>query len=439
MLWFRGARLFLKLTLAAIFAVFLSVNPGSVSLKWFGYQLEMPVAVLLVALFLLISVCLVIHSLWRKIWQIPELYLKFLQKRKVLKGERLLVKALTAIAAQQPEEAIHSIELAKVLIPSHPFIPVVAAQSAYMGHDSAKAKSYFETMCKDPSLRFLGLRGLILQAREQKDWLQAETFLKQALKLRPDSPWVQEQILENQVQLVETGQAQLIETQGVQRFLKSDVSKSHQAITYWLKAQKSPENVDAYVTSLTKANGLLPDHVPIACGLALAFYQSDNQSKAQKILKNTYKLQPHRDLATCWLKIHPGLKPLEAYQSLEKLTQPHSNHPETWWVMAHAAFEAQLWGQASKYLQDLHTQYGDTQGVCYMIAQLEEAQHPHDHDLIRSWWRRAMAAGSEKHWVCQKCDHPSHQWQPICGSCGAINQSQWHGFQKVSDKPLLIG
>ncbi|RZI46524.1 heme biosynthesis HemY N-terminal domain-containing protein [Candidatus Finniella inopinata] len=438
MLWFRGARLFLKLTLAAVFAVFLGLNPGSVSLKWFGYQLEMPVAILLVCLFAFISICLVIHSMWRKIWQIPEQYLKFMQKRKTARGEKLLVDALTAIAAQQPDEAVHSIELAKVLIPNHPLISVVAAQSAHMGHDSVKAKSYFETMYKSPALRFLGLRGLILQAKEEKDWLQTETFLKEALKLRPDSPWVQEQILENQIQLVEVGQEQSIQTQGIRRFLKSDVSNTHQGITYWLKAQQSPDDVDAQLTSLNKAHGFMPDHSSIACSLALVLYNSQNLSKAQKVLRNTYKLKPHRDLATCWLKIHPDLKSLDAYQDLEKLTQPHSNHPETLWVMGQAAFEAQLWGQAHKYLQDLHAQYGDTQGVCYMMGQLEEVQHPQNQAVVRSWWRRAMAEASEAVWICEKCDHHSSQWQPICENCGTINKSNWQGFQKVLDKPLLI-
>ena len=36
-----------------------------------------------------------------------------------------------------------------------------------------------------------------------------------------------------------------------------------------------------------------------------------------------------------------------------------------------------------------------------MIAQLEEIQHPQNRDIIRSWWRRAMASGPEKHWICQ--------------------------------------
>jgi HemY protein len=430
MMWFKGARLFLKLSLAIIFSVFLSLNPGVASLKWFGYQIEMPVAILLVGVFILIVLILSLHSLWQKLWLIPEYYIKFMQKRRQLKGEKLLIEGLTAIAAEQAEEAIHSIELAKVLIPDNPLTLFVAAQSAHMNQDTNKARSYFESMHKQPNLRFLGLRGLILQAKEKKDWVQVENFLKEALKLRPDAPWIHEQILENQVRLIEANQMKFIETQSVQRFLPSNKWSAHQAVMYWLRAEQVQDDLDQHITLLSKAHTLSPDSVPIACYLATAYHRAQNSSKAQKVLNNTYKAQPHRELTACWLKINSTLKSLEAYQGLEKLTASHPNHPETLWIMAQAAFEAQLWGQAQKLLQDLHAEYGDTQGICYMMAQLEEIQHPQNKDLIRSWWRRAMAAGPENHWLCQNCGHHSHKWEAICDYCGAINKSQWQGFQK---------
>ena len=43
-------------------------------------------------------------------------------------------------------------------------------------------------------------------------------------------------------------------------------------------------------------------------------------------------------------------EPIQLYKQLEKLTSTMPNHPETWWVMAEAAKEAQLWGQARRYL-----------------------------------------------------------------------------------------
>lgn len=437
MAWFKGIRLFLKLSLGAILGIWLTLYPGTVSLDWLGYQIEMPVSFLLLGIFLLIVLLLSLNSLWRNLWLLPEYYMKFIQKRRRLKGEKLLVEGLTAISAEQANEASYSLDLAKVLLPDNPLTLFVAAQAAHINHDSNKAKSYFEAMYQQPNLKFLGLRGLILQAKEKKDWMQSEKLLKEALKLRPDSPWVHEQILENQIRLTDSKQVDLIETQSIQRFLPNLKWNTHQAIINYLKAEKFQEDASQYISLLNKAHGLAPENISIACRLAMAHHRAGSTSKAQKILYNTYKLQPHRELAAFWLKMNSHLKTLESYQGLEKLTESHPNHPETFWILAQAAFEAQLWGQAQKLLHDLHHQYGDTQGVCYMIAQLEEVQHPQQKDLIRSWWRRAMAAGSDNHWVCQNCDHHSHEWEAICNYCGSIDKSQWQGFQKINKNTLL--
>lgn len=430
MMWFKGLRLFFKLALGIIAGVFLSLNPGTVSIAWFDYRIEMPVAILIIGVFLVIVLLISLHGLWRKLWLIPERYIKFMQKRRRLKGEKLLIEGLTAIAAEQVEEASHSIELAKVLIPDSPLTLFVAAQAAYTRHDSNKAKLYFETMYKQPSLRFLGLRGLVLQAKEKKDWLQAEGFLKEALKLRPDSPWVHEQILENQIRLGELSQNQVIQTQSIQRFLPTNQWNSHSAIMYWLKASKVNDDSDQYLALLIKAHNFSPENVAIACKLATSYHDRQDYSKAQKILKNTYEIQPHRELAICWSKINPNLKALEVYQGLERLTASHPNHPETLWVIAKAAFEAQLWGQANKLLQDLRNEYGDTKSICSLMGQLEEAQHPQHHELIRSWWQKALALDIENYWFCQNCDSHTNEWEAVCSNCNAVNKSQWQGFKR---------
>ncbi len=437
MLWYRGARFFFKLAVMGIFAVFLSLNPGSVSLSWFGYHIEMPASLLAVGLFLLLSISLIFHGLWRKLWQIPENYWQYLKKKREIKGEKLLIEALTAISAQQPEEAQHSIELAKVLIPDHPLTSFVAAQSAHMNQDHAKAKVHFESMVKHPHLRFLGLRGLILQAQEQKDWVHAEVLLKQALKLRPDSPWVHEQIQKNQFNLIQAGQEGQIATQSVQKVLHPHKVQSHQAISYWLKALQEKKNSEPYVALMQKAYHLWPGNVAIACALASAYYQMNSSSKAQKILSNAYKITPHRQLAECWIKGHDTLKPLEIYQELEKIVQPFPCHPETLWIMAQAAVEAHLWGQAYQYLQELHKNYQDTKEVCHLMAQLEEAQNPQRHDHARGWWKKAVSALSDPSWVCQKCSSQQESWQPICQKCGAVDQSQWQGFIPLSKEKTL--
>jgi HemY protein len=51
------------------------------------------------------------------------------------------------------------------------------------------------------------------------------------------------------------------------------------------------------------------------------------------------------------LYIHNVSDPLERYRKVEKLTAHHPHHEESYWLMAKAALEADLWGQARHHIQ----------------------------------------------------------------------------------------
>jgi HemY protein len=437
MRWIYGIRLFLKLLFVCALAVFLTLYPGTVVLEWFGYKIDMPVSVLLGLFFGFTAVCIFFHHIWRKIWGIPLRYFQFLQKRRQNKGERLLLESLTAIAAQQPEEAQSSIELAKVLLPNHPLTVFIAAQSAHMLKDSLKAASYFEKMVENPSLAFLGLRGLILLAKSQGDWIKVDHFLKQAMSMRPDSPWVQQEILESQIQLARAGQDKAISTETVYRLLPKQEWQKHQSVLLWLKAEKNRDDLVVFRKLCQKSHDLNPEFVVVAVNLAQSWIQTGHRSKAQRILEVTYKLNPHRELAYLWLTMADGLEPIEKYRYLEKLTSLSSSHPETWWVMAEVAFEAKLWGQARSYLNTILA-YGESQSACRLMAQVEEAEYPLAEEKIRDWWVRASMAPKQEGWFCRSCLNSSETWQSVCAHCDDVGQIAWRTFGCSSHHPSLL-
>jgi len=436
MRWVYGTQLFFKLAIICALAVFLTLYPGTVALEWLGYKVDMPIAILFTIFFAFTALCILFHHIWIKIWGIPLRYYQFLQKRRQNKGEKLLLESLTAIAAQQPEEAQSSIELAKVLLPNHPLTVFIAAQSAHMLKDSAKAIGYFEKMVQDPNLSFLGLRGLILQAKEQEDWIKADHLLKQAMSIRADSPWVHQEILKNQIQLSKAGQDMAMTTGSVHRVLPKQEWHKHQAILLWLKAEKSRDDLQAFRKLCQKAHDLSPEFIVVAVNLAQSWIQTDHLSKAQRVLELTYKLNPHRELAYAWLSMVSGIEPIERYRYLEKLTNLSPSHPETWWVLAEAAFEAKLWGQARGYLNTILA-YGENQSACRLMAEVEEGEYPGADSKIRDWWLRASMASKQEGWFCHDCLSPSEKWQSVCGHCGAAGKIEWRTFGWSSHAPLL--
>jgi len=423
----QGIRFFLKLSIICALAVFLTLYPGNVALRWMGYQVEMPIAILFTIFFAFTAVCILLHHIWKKIWGIPQRYYQFLQKRRQNRGEKLLLESLTAIAAQQPEEAQSSIELARVLLPDHPLTVFIAAQSAHMLKDSVKAAGYFEKMLLDSNLSFLGLRGLILLAKEQQDWVKVNHFLKQALALRPDSPWVHQEVLRNQIYLVKAGQDKAITTNAIVRLLPKQDSNKHQAIMLWLQAERNREDLPAFRKLCQKAHDLSPDFMVVSLNLAQSWIQSNHHSKAQRVLESGYKANPHRDLAQLWLVMFDDLSPVDQYKHLEKLTNLAPSHPETWWVMAEAALKAKLWGQARSYLNTILA-YGENQSVCRLMAEIEEGEYPESKATIHGWWARASMAPKQEGWFCGDCSKVSEKWHSVCHHCGATEQIEWRTF-----------
>ncbi len=436
MRWMQGTRFFFKLAIICGLAVFLTLYPGDVSLKWVGYQVEMPIAVLFTVFFAFTAICIFLHHFWRKIWDIPKRYYQFLQKRRQHKGEKLLIESLTAISAHQPEEAQSSIELAKVLLPNHPLTVFVAAQSAHMLKDNVKAAQYFESMLHDTSMRFLGLRGLILLAKDQHDWVQVDHLLKQALALRPDSPWVQQEILGAQLHLAQNGQEKTISTHGIHRYLPKKEWHQHQALMLWSQAEKVRDDQAAFRTLCQKAHVLAPENIVISVNLARTLVLAHHHYKAQKVLLTTYKHNPHRDLGYAWSETFTRTEPIQQYKQLEKLTSIMPNHPETWWIMAEAAKEAQLWGQARRYLETILA-YGDNQSACRLMAEIEEAEYPYNREVIHEWWLRAYNASKQEGWYCKSCAYPSDTWQITCHHCGSINRIEWRTFGRKDNLLLL--
>jgi HemY protein len=427
MRWLKRTLLFAKLA-AICAAIFISTKyPGNVTIHWFGYRTDIAIPLFLCAVFLFFSFAIFFHTLWRCFWDVPKRYIEFVQKRRQQKGEALLIESLTAIAAQQPEEAQSSVELAKVLIPNHPLTVFVAAQSAHMLKDSAKATDYFTHMLKDGNLRFLGLRGLILQAKEQHEWLQVERLLKQALTLRPDSPWVQNEILHNQLELTKNGQDQVITTQTVHRYLPKGNWKKHQASMAWLKAERHKHDLELYKELCLKAHDHDGGNATYAISLAEIYFKEKNLSRAQTILEDTYETAPHRSLMETWCQFHKNMPPIEQYKALERLTKSHPRHPETLWVLAQGALRAELWGQCRGFLNQLLV-HGESQSLCTLMAQLEEAEYPNNTQAARQWWQRAAEAPKQEHWVCKTCHGLSKNWQTICDHCGSIHTIEWNTF-----------
>lgn len=116
-----------------------------------------------------------------------------------------------------------------------------------------------------------------------------------------------------------------------------------------------------------------------------------------------------------------GLKKVAAAEKLLAL-KPTSADGHI--VMAMAAIEAQLWGQARTHLETAMHAGHATRTVMTLMARLEK-ENRGDKDAVQAWLAKAAVAPADPAWVCGHCGHVDVHWAPHCPKCQTFDSLAW--------------
>jgi len=423
----RGFIFFLKLTILVVLGVLLSQHPGEAHLTWFGYRIDMSMGIMLAGVLFGFATILLIAGAWRSLWRLPIIWAERRNARRIRKGQAALLEGLSAIAAGEFQEARRLAKRAITLNAQQPLNLLLSAQSAYMSGRFEESNAHFLQMSKNSETAFLGLRGLILQAHHTNNWEQMRQLLQEAMTMRPKSPWVLQQLLELDLRLSAFDKASMIvEQMQLRQLITKPESRRRQALIHWMKAEAAEIAGDEglFVQTAASAHYEAPEISTIAVGLAKYYHKIGKTSKAQKILMSGYAHCPHPDFSAQLLALNPEGNTLDHYREVEKLVEGAPNHPESLYILAKAALAAKLWGQSRHYLTLLKSiQY--TQRVCRGLAEVEEAEKPHQANQAHEWLEKATTAPADPTWVCGSCHITLPIWHPICPSCEGFDQVSW--------------
>ena len=421
----KGLRFFIALTFLCAIGILLTSYPGEVTIGWFGYSISLPIGLFLTCLIVTFAFFTSLYGIWKWLWSLPNNYFTHLKSKRIKKGNNLLIDGLSAIAAGQNHEAKEVIGIACELLPDDPLTQFIAAQAANMTGDDESATKHYMSMQKDRRTSFLGLRGLILQAKSKEQYKIVQEYINKALIIRPDSPWLQQEYLSNTIQLAQRGIFPKTEKNKATKYIsKADWSR-HQAMLNWLKLQGSMPLANSEKEKLhLKVFELAPDWTENVIQLVEHYIQQESLSKAQKILMDSFKLYPHRSLGLLWDSVFNEMEAVDRYRTLEKLVSNQEDHSESQYCLASSAIKAQLWGQAKEHLDKLLS-HGYTRASCNLMAELIENQYPSQFDLAREWWHRASQTSSDYDWQCNQCHTHFDRWQLICSNCQSTDQVYW--------------
>lgn len=429
-LWF-----ILLLCLLAVVAMWLADTPGQVSLSWHGYVIETSAAVLVAVLIAVGILSALVYRLWLFIRGVPAGISRFRRDSRRRRGYLALSRGMVAVAAGDSGEARSQAGRADDLLDEPSLTMLLSAQSAQLNGDEKAAQKFFTEMLNSPDLEFLGLRGLLNQAVKLKDNAAALKWARRASSLKPQSAWVARTLfdLASREGLWAEANQSLAGALRNKHVTPSQAHRPRAVLSHLMSIDASNDGQKAKALKLSRlscqdAPELSPAHIHYAALLKAA----GKHRKAKNVLEAAWSISPTPELAGAYMNGNAGkgdddpiARNMARMKAAQALASLKPNDPAAAMVLARAALDAGLWGDARKSLGDIELYGGPVSATyCQLMARLEESENQ-DMEAARQWLLRAPSADPDPTWVCEDCGNAADSWSALCGGCGGFDKFQW--------------
>lgn len=441
----RRAFIFAVLAAAAIFAAYwMAQHPGHVTIQWLGYRMEPPIGFLVIVAIVFSVAVILLYRVIRGILGTPGRIGRAMASGRRKRGYKALSQGMVAVAAGDAQEAARWSRKADELLEDPPITLLLSAQAAQLNGDEMAAEKYFNAMLEKPETRFLGLRGLLMQALRAGDDERALGYVRQAHALRPKTPWVVTNLFELSQRSGDFDGAAAALKQAVKiKALAKPEAEHKGAVITLAKAERllAEGRKEEAFTQARLADRSDPDLLAAALLHARLAVERKAYREAGKVVERSWPRTPSAELAALYRAAAPDAKPLEQVKRFTKLAALNPKHRESRLALAEANLEAELWGEARRHLGELVKLDGEDPPraqVCRLMARLEEAERK-DTATARRWLERAAAAPPDPAWVCNSCGAVATRWSADCGACGAFDSLAWRVPRHVGPIDLAAG
>ncbi len=301
---------------------------------------------------------------------------------------------------------------------------ILKAQNANLKKDNTSLLKIFNQMQASDEAKMLGYRGLYTISKNSKNPQKSIEILKEAETYDRDEPWVLEEMLKCFLMTKNwVGACEALDSQFKNKLISKKKYNKEKAIILTAHAKSIEEEYpDESLELSQEANRL--DKAQIISALISARVLSEKQSiaKAEKIILDTWKLNPHEDLALLYSHLVPGLSPsirLGKVQSLIKRSK--SNGIESAIALSRIAIEAKDYKKAREAL-DPHINDNSSKRTYQIMADIEIASSK-NLGKAREWMRKALNAKFDTNW--HYGDFVSHVWLPCIPETGELRVFEW--------------
>ena len=184
--------LLVLLTAAVVLALawWLAGLPGRVTAEVGDFSFEASTPVVALGLALLFVVLYAVFRLLGALFRLP----RFLRERQAARrrrtGDAAVTRTLLALAAGETGDARREASRARRLLGDTPATLLLAAEAGRIAGRTDEAEAAFRELADGGEAAFLGLRGLLRQAIEREDWVEAAALARRGEAVQPGAAWL---------------------------------------------------------------------------------------------------------------------------------------------------------------------------------------------------------------------------------------------------------
>ncbi|MEO0679947.1 MAG: heme biosynthesis HemY N-terminal domain-containing protein [Pseudomonadota bacterium] len=408
-------------------------TPGRIEIMWGGRAWEFR-PLTFVALFLAASAALyVLYKLVSLLLALLRFaagddtaFSRFVGRSRIRRGLDALSDALLALEEGDGKRAMAKTARAGRLLDRPDLAHLVGAQAAQAAGARGQAEEHYRALARSERTQAVGVRGLLTQAAESGDAARARKLAERAFALRPRDQEVMGKLFDLQTGEGDWAAARRTLSAEVKAgMLPREVGARRDAVLALAEARAALEAGDAAKArdAAMEAHRRAPALAPAAAAAAQALGAEGERGRGERVLRKTWRLAPHPDVAAAYAALSPDETPDERRDRFRALIDENRDHRESRLLSAELALAAEDFPAARAALGDLAETSPTTRSLAIMAA--VERGSGADDKVVRAWLAKALSAPRGEAWVCDVCGTVAEDWTPVCAECGAVDSLTW--------------
>lgn len=382
----------------AILAVWLTLNPGTASFEFLGWQAETSFALFMGVLIIAAFVLTVLWWLIAKMWGAPDAWRKLRQRRRRDQGVDALERALIAAAAGEGELAVRQAARADALLERPALSRLLAARAAEAAGNLLAARGHYEALLEDPKTRLVAHRGLSVLAETQGETGNVITHAGKAFAEARTARWAFDSLFNAQVAAARWDEALETLSEGEKRrHIAPDSAARRRAVILTVKARQTRQSDAEKAAELAeKAAHASPGFAPAAVLAGDLLPARRRHRKAADILETAWRLRPHPAIARAYGELRKSDTAAKKATRLRALAEFNPDHRESRLLLTGIALEQRNLEAARSAITPLLSEAPLSARVCTLAARLSRLEG--DEDAANRYLARAAHAPGEADW-----------------------------------------